>query len=102
MRSKFGTEVWIAGRGAFIFRYQDPRSGEKWAFCVAQSTLADLATMDRFVPSAIFEIWKTKIYRAAELRMQIANARSQQNLSTEDIRRADTAAHRSPVGYMSR
>jgi len=102
MWSKFGTEAWIADRGAFIFRYRDPRSGETWAFCVAQSTLADLATMNRFVPSAIFDIWRTRIYRAAELRMEIANARSQQTLSAEDIRRVDTALHRSPSGHIPR
>jgi hypothetical protein len=91
MPGKFGTETWCADRGAFIFRYQEPLRGHRWTFSVAQSALADLATMQHFSPGAIFDIWRLKIYSAAHGRMKIANPRAQQDLTSQDIRRAATA-----------
>ena len=88
MWRRFRAESWSGNRSSFIFCYHDPESGDVRTFCVAQSTLADLATMEDFMPEVIFDIWRTRIYRAAEARMAVSNARALQNLSSADIRRA--------------
>ena len=82
------TEVWVAARNAFVFRWRATPTGEFWTFCVPYAALAEFSQTDDFNVFKCFEEHRAAIYEAA-YRFTLTGAPSAQHLiSAQAIRDA--------------